>query len=446
MGASASAEEVSGIRVFSVTPGSPAAEAGLETFFDFIVEVNGTPLSDPANRQAFAKRIQESEGGMAKMKVFNTRMQDTREIMVYPRKWSGTGLLGATVRHDAVDPGENHGIRVLDVFPNSPAAKAGLVPFQDFMLGTLERAFHDCDDLAEVLLTNLGKQIQVHVYSITTEMVREVTLEPNNRWGGEGCIGCGTGTGLLHRIPGPRFPPGGNRAAAAQVPGIAAPSPAATPSVPAGAPAIPTVTGVPTTGTITGIPSVPGSIPPVPGSIPSVPGIPAVPAAPDGVPAGLPAIKPSGAWNPAMMHGGIAVPTPGAAPSLAVPGPAPASAPLATPAAIPAATPAATPAAPEMATVPAASVPAYTAAPVQAPAPDPAFLETAAPVSAAAAAPVSSPALAFEDPAPAPAAVPAPASPQQQAPAPPVGKPVAGVTWPPPRKTDSSDDGDGAVL
>ena len=45
-----SSSEVSGVRVFKVHPGSPAAEAGLEIFFDFIVQVNGTTMDAEGQR------------------------------------------------------------------------------------------------------------------------------------------------------------------------------------------------------------------------------------------------------------------------------------------------------------------------------------------------------------------------------------------------------------
>merc|ERR1719181_46711 len=101
--------------------------------------------------------------------VHNTRAHSTREVLVNPKEWAGSGLLGATVRYDVVDPAENQGIRVLEVFPNSPAAHAGLVPFQDFLLGTSSTVFHDLDELVEVVTSNLGKRVQMYVYNTDTE-------------------------------------------------------------------------------------------------------------------------------------------------------------------------------------------------------------------------------------------------------------------------------------
>ena len=296
MGGSASTE-IGGVRVFKVSPGSPAAEAGLEVFFDFIVAINGINL-EPGEQSIFAKHIQEAENGTAKITVFNTRANMTREVTVMPRKWAGNGLLGATVRYDAVDVAENHGIRVLEVFPNSPAAHAGLVPFQDFLLGTPQRVFHDIDELVEVVQANINERMNVYVYNADSESVRETIMMPNNAWGGDGCIGCDIGTGLLHRIPAPRRPPGGP-CAPPQVAAVPPPIPAVAPMAPTG------ITGIPTAG----IP-VPGGIPP-PGGIPAPGGIPPPGGVPPGVPGGsLPAIRPGGTWAPPVATPPVATPAP----------------------------------------------------------------------------------------------------------------------------------------
>lgn len=207
---SGSSSEIGGVRVFKVNRGSPAAEAGLEVFFDFIINVNGTEM-DQDGQQSFADKIKGAENGSLTMQVYNVRTGATREVIVRPRKWGGNGLLGATVRFDSTDPVECNGIRVLEVFPNSPAAHAGLFAFQDFILGTSQNVFHDIDELVGVVTASIGERIQIYVYNSESESVREVSLVPNNDWGGDGLLGCDIGTGLLHRIPAPRgrFKPGG---------------------------------------------------------------------------------------------------------------------------------------------------------------------------------------------------------------------------------------------
>jgi len=221
----ASSAEIGGVRVFKVSPNSPAAEAGLEFFFDFIMEINGAKMEENY-QDTFATEIQKSENGAAKLVVYSTRAHTTREVSVRPRKWGGSGLLGATVRFDNVEAAEHQGIRVLEVFPNSPAAHAGLLPFQDFLLGTAQTVFHDLDELSEVVSLHLGKPMQVYVYNADTETVRDVSLAPNNEWGGEGCIGCDIGVGLLHRIPQPRRPLGSVAGNLVLPPTAAAPPPA----------------------------------------------------------------------------------------------------------------------------------------------------------------------------------------------------------------------------
>ena len=135
--------EIGGFRIFKVNAGSPAAEAGLEVFFDFIVEINGVAMD--ADQTTFAKAIQEAENRRTKLVVHHILTHTAREVYVTPRRWGGAGLLGAVVRYDSLESAEGQGMRVLSVFPDSPAAVAGLVPNKDFLLGTTEVMFRDMD-------------------------------------------------------------------------------------------------------------------------------------------------------------------------------------------------------------------------------------------------------------------------------------------------------------
>lgn len=46
-----------------------------------------------------------------------------------------------------------------------------------------------------------GREVHFYVYNAITDTCRDVTVIPNDQWGGEGCLGCGIGYGYLHRIP-----------------------------------------------------------------------------------------------------------------------------------------------------------------------------------------------------------------------------------------------------
>mmetsp|Transcript_47924 Transcript_47924/g.138675 ORF Transcript_47924/g.138675 Transcript_47924/m.138675 type:complete len:505 (-) Transcript_47924:103-1617(-) len=204
MGSGQSSTEVGGFRIFKVNPGSPAFEAGLEVFFDFIVDIGGTKMDSDQN--SFFKKIQQAENTRTKLVVYNIRTHSSRDAYVLPRRWGGAGLLGAVVRYDTLENADNQGIRVLDVFPQSPAKQAGLIPYKDYLLGTTEVMFRDMDELVEIVNLSLGKKMQIYVYNSDTESIREAALVPDNSWGGDGSIGADIRTGLLHRIPAPRRP------------------------------------------------------------------------------------------------------------------------------------------------------------------------------------------------------------------------------------------------
>jgi len=193
-----------GFRVFKVKANSPAAEAGLEVFFDFVVEINGVAVG--ADQNAFFTMIKEAVNVRTKLVVYNTRSQAVRDVFIRPRAWGGAGLLGAVVRYDTLSNVDSQGFRVVEVFPNSPAQEAGFEANKDYLLGTHEVMFHDLGELVELLNMAQDSTIQLYVYNSESEAIREVSVAPRLGWGGDGVIGCDIRTGILHRIPAPRKP------------------------------------------------------------------------------------------------------------------------------------------------------------------------------------------------------------------------------------------------
>ena len=125
----------------------------------------------------------------------------TIDVSVSPRTWKGKGLLGVTVKYDSIEEGENQGLRVLDVQRNSPAAKAGFVAYRDFIITSRDIIIRDSADLGQLIETHAAEELSLCLYNADTELIREVIIHPDDGWGGEGMLGCGIGTGLLHRIP-----------------------------------------------------------------------------------------------------------------------------------------------------------------------------------------------------------------------------------------------------
>ncbi|XP_078136811.1 uncharacterized protein LOC144537180 isoform X4 [Sander vitreus] len=84
----------------------------------------------------------------------------------------------------------------LDVEASSPAALAGLIAHDDFIVGA-----DQSEDFFSLIEANEGKPLKLLVYNTQTDNCREVVVTPNGAWGGEGSLGCGIGYGYLHRIP-----------------------------------------------------------------------------------------------------------------------------------------------------------------------------------------------------------------------------------------------------
>ncbi|XP_037537406.1 Golgi reassembly-stacking protein 1a [Nematolebias whitei] len=86
--------------------------------------------------------------------------------------------------------GGTYGYHVHGVQPNSPAEKAGLQPFFDFILSLdNKRLNEDNDQLKELLKASVEKAVRMEVYSTKTTRVRELDVVPNNMWGGQGLLG-----------------------------------------------------------------------------------------------------------------------------------------------------------------------------------------------------------------------------------------------------------------
>ncbi|GKY90612.1 hypothetical protein MPSEU_000034800 [Mayamaea pseudoterrestris] len=93
------------------------------------------------------------------------------------------------------------GYRVLGVQPNSPASKAGLVSFLDFLVGANQRMLlgsgedlqegeeYDDIDLPALLEEHKNQPIEFLVYNIKSQQSRLVELTPSDSWGGAGLLG-----------------------------------------------------------------------------------------------------------------------------------------------------------------------------------------------------------------------------------------------------------------
>uniref|UniRef100_A0A8D3DQ73 PDZ GRASP-type domain-containing protein n=1 Tax=Scophthalmus maximus TaxID=52904 RepID=A0A8D3DQ73_SCOMX len=225
----------SGYHVHGIQKDSPALRAGLEPFFDFILSIGNTRLSKESDLlKDLLKANVEKE---VKLEVYNSKTQRVRELEVTPSNmWGGQGLLGASVRYCSFEGANENVWHVLDIEANSPAALAGLIAHDDFIVGadqvlqdvssldfvplrhnwifkyshTEQIVLHNVDSIFyppqsenffSLIEVNEGKPLKLLVYNMQTDQCREVVVTPNGAWGGEGSLGCGIGYGYLHRIP-----------------------------------------------------------------------------------------------------------------------------------------------------------------------------------------------------------------------------------------------------
>uniref|UniRef100_A0A6S8RPB4 PDZ GRASP-type domain-containing protein n=1 Tax=Chaetoceros debilis TaxID=122233 RepID=A0A6S8RPB4_9STRA len=203
-----------GYRVLGVQPDSPASRAGLVSFFDFLVGVNGQLLFDNGANVGehdngeffedldFVAILKDNVDQEVELLVWNIKSQTQRFINLTPTtNWPGTGLLGVTIRMDDYATAEEKLLRILDIAPKSPAAISGLTPNTDYLLGTTMESFEDEELLGDVLYENEDGVLEVYVYNTESDVVRVVTLMPNKNWGGNGLLGAEVGRGYLHRLP-----------------------------------------------------------------------------------------------------------------------------------------------------------------------------------------------------------------------------------------------------
>ena len=176
-------------------PGSPAAEARLEVCFDFVVRINDTAAS--ADQVAFFQKVRELENNEVKLKLYNIRVDEIREVAVTPRRWDGEGLLGVQLRHEKLDNFlDAYAISVLSVATSSPAERAELVPMKDFLLGTMQVMFRNIDDVSNIISVCQWENRTVSVYNSDSKNIREVAIY-------EDCLGADLQPMALHKIPVP---------------------------------------------------------------------------------------------------------------------------------------------------------------------------------------------------------------------------------------------------
>ncbi|PAA76474.1 hypothetical protein BOX15_Mlig017158g2 [Macrostomum lignano] len=209
--------------ILRVQHNSPAKQAGLQPYFDFILAINGQHVTPERQLHSLLRPTAQALSSVD-LTVYSSKQRTVRQVHIDlasgsepgSGQWGGHGLLGVSVRLCCSAGQPALAWRVLDVAPGSPASVAGLRPDSDFIVGgaavvdcdaadcrTGSAPLHTHEDLFELIESHAAAQsaLQLHVYCSSTEQFRLLTVRPDPNWGGDGALGCGLGYGYLHQIP-----------------------------------------------------------------------------------------------------------------------------------------------------------------------------------------------------------------------------------------------------
>ncbi|KAG7876020.1 hypothetical protein KL938_004954 [Ogataea parapolymorpha] len=258
-GSDTSTENSMGLRVLAVDKNSLGEKYGFESWFDFIMAINGYPvvsfLQSGESHDSNPYARQEPSSDYTRLLEFLAYEVNTNKSDLVFRVWSAKGAVERDVKipnHEftadtneqlddiSISPSKKDGNvvqnsafkrlqitlqltplstagyvwHVMRVHPNSPAYHAGIMP-DEYIIncegGLLATGGEDL--LGRVIQSVYNKwqqsatfgatpcSVVLYVYNHDYDAVRPVTVYPNETWGGRGLLGCDIGYGLLHKIP-----------------------------------------------------------------------------------------------------------------------------------------------------------------------------------------------------------------------------------------------------
>ncbi|KAI0980609.1 hypothetical protein GJ496_005722 [Pomphorhynchus laevis] len=190
-----------GFHVLQTQQHSPAYYAGIQSYFDFIVAINGHRLDKDDN--TLRAVLKEQVNNPIQLCIYSTKHKKLRNVEVTPKDdWGGPGYLGISIRFCSFAQANETVWHVTEVLPGSPAQAAGLISNYDYIIGS-DVVLSSKDDLLTLIEVNDHQPIKLYCYNCKTDSTREVILTPDSSWPGEGSIGCQICCGYLHQIPSP---------------------------------------------------------------------------------------------------------------------------------------------------------------------------------------------------------------------------------------------------
>eukprot|EP01056_Protomagalhaensia_sp_Gyna25_P000242 Protomagalhaensia_sp_Gyna_25__241@NODE_1112_length_2178_cov_89_732585_g881_i0_p1_GENE_NODE_1112_length_2178_cov_89_732585_g881_i0NODE_1112_length_2178_cov_89_732585_g881_i0_p1_ORF_typecomplete_len357_score34_89GRASP55_65/PF04495_14/2_4e12GRASP55_65/PF04495_14/9_2e15PDZ_2/PF13180_6/0_022PDZ_2/PF13180_6/0_1PDZ_6/PF17820_1/0_067PDZ_6/PF17820_1/83_NODE_1112_length_2178_cov_89_732585_g881_i010752145 len=192
-----------GFRVLKVHPNSLAAELKLEPYYDFIVSIGDRPVTP--HKRLGIQIIEAAATEDPELGIYNAAKRTARRVRIPRPEWGEPIQLGAVVRYLEYSKVYDKGLKVLKVFENTPAAKIGLVPQEDWLVATPEGPLCTSTELARALCKAYVEQVPLGlvVYSIKAGSTRELYFTPALGSTGNPILGAELGEGPDHRLPFP---------------------------------------------------------------------------------------------------------------------------------------------------------------------------------------------------------------------------------------------------
>ena len=191
-----------GFRVLKTHPHSPAHEAGIIPFLDFIVniELSQSELKEAnlSNIQSFFNTIQANENKEIHVTLFNIYDRQLRKIKMVPHKnWpEADSLLGVLLRYEEYMTALERTYKVIQVVPGSEAEKLGFVEEYDYVVGLTTYQYKDLGEFIRLLF----KAEEVCVFNVKESKLKFILMPK------EKCVlGCQFGEGILNQLPYKRY-------------------------------------------------------------------------------------------------------------------------------------------------------------------------------------------------------------------------------------------------
>lgn len=197
-----------GLRVVSLSPQSPLVDK-VTLYIDFLRGVNGV-----RNKEIDSEEIRQAiknQDDTAHLIVYNIVKDEERTVTLkieWPDQSSPLSrFLGVGTSLESTEDSQNMILRVLNVYPGSPADDAGFSSQHDFIMYCLNAKYKDLDTFCEEIQKICKRpdvaslHVKFIVYNIFHDETRIVSLKPSLDWDPQGgWIGCSFGDGIVDNL------------------------------------------------------------------------------------------------------------------------------------------------------------------------------------------------------------------------------------------------------